>query len=39
MAFDLLGHEPTPTFHVPAIDGFGEGGYCRVVETCIIKID
>ena len=39
VAFDLLGRESLPTFHVPVIDGFGEGGYCRVVETCVIKID
>ncbi len=39
VAFDSLGRESLPIFHVPAIDGFGEGGYCRVVETCVIKID
>jgi hypothetical protein len=37
--FDLLGRESSPTLHVPTIDGFGEGGYCRVVEACVIKID
>ncbi len=37
MAFDSLGHESTPTFHVPAIDGFGEGGYCRLVQTGVMK--
>ncbi len=37
--FDLLGRESTPTFHLPVIDGFGEGGYCTVVETCVITID
>ena len=39
VAFDSLGRESLPTFHVSAIDGFGEGGYRRVVETCIIKND
>ena len=33
MAFDLLGREATPTFYVSTVDGFGEGGYCRVIET------
>ncbi len=37
VAFDLLGPESLPTFHVSAINGYGEGGYPGVVETCVIN--
>ena len=39
LVFDLLGRESLPTSHVSTINGFGEGGYRRVVETCVIEID
>ena len=39
VVFDSLGRESLPTFHVSATDGFGEGGYCWVVETCVVEID
>ncbi len=39
VAFDLLGRESSPTFHVSAINGFGKGGYHWVVETCVVEIE
>ena len=39
VAFYSLGRESLLTFHVSMLNGFGEGGYRRVVETCVIKID
>ncbi len=38
VAFDSLGCEAALTFDLSSVNGLGEGGYCRVVETSVVKI-